>query len=121
MDGYDDPARTLELLRTLTACGLPDSAFALLHHFKKPETVARHRAYCEDLAEEGGRFSTNTNRLVQRRLELVLKLYQAGQFSSHSPELFESLARAALAEFPHDTRPLHEQYVENKRGAGNAD
>jgi hypothetical protein len=113
MSSHDNPARTLALLRELVAAGLSDAAFSILHHFKEPETIARHRSYCESLKDEGGRFRTNTNRLVQRRLELVLNLYQMGKFTCRAPTLFEHLAHSALLEYPHDTRSLEEQYEEN--------
>ena len=109
MTTNDNPARTLALLRELAAVGFSDSAFSTLHHFKAPETIARHRAYCEGLKEEGARFRTNTNKLVQRRLELVLAMYRAGGFKTQTSELFVHLAKAALLEFPHDNRPLQEQ------------
>ena len=120
MSSYDNPARTLALLRELVAVGFPDSAFSILHHFTEPETIARHRVYCEGLKEEGGRFRTNTNRLVQRQLELVLKLYQTGGFGRRTSALFEHLAHAALLEHPHDTRPLEQQYEENSRSSKRA-
>lgn len=119
MPNFDNPSRTLELLRELLTLGFPDSAFSVLHHFEKPITVASHLKYCEDLKEEDGRFRTNSNRLVQRRLELVLNAYIAGKFTSRTPAVFEYLARAALVEFPHDRRPLSEQYLDNQGTSNN--
>jgi hypothetical protein len=109
MPSYDNPARTLALLRELEGLGFPEAAFSLLHHFEKPATIASHRRYCEGLKEEDARFRTNTNRLVQRRLEIVLNLYRAGEFTNRAPALFEHLARAALIELPHEKRQLNEQ------------
>jgi len=114
MDGNDKPARTLELLDSLAALGFPeDSAFRIVHHFKVPATIAAHRKYCEDLQDEDGSFRTNTNRLVQRRLAMVLAMCQAGKLTNPLVAQFEHLAHIALLEFPHDRRPLHEQYLEN--------
>jgi len=107
--GHSDPSRTIELLAELEALGLDDSAFSILHHFAKPESIARHRQYCEMLQEEAASFRTYSNRLVQRRLTMVLAMYRAGAFTSHSPEVFRHLANAAMAEVPHDRRPLSEQ------------
>jgi hypothetical protein len=110
---YDEPTRTIELLNALASYGFPDSAFSKLHHFKQPERIASHRRYCEDLAEEGGRFRTNSNRLVQRRLELVLKIIQSSPITNREKATFDLLAQLARLEFPDDKRPLNEQADEN--------
>lgn len=109
MNDYSNPTRTLELLDELEALGIPDQAFSIIHHFEKPEKIATHRRYCEMLREEGASFRTNSNRLVQRRLELLLTLYKTGQFTVKSRALFECLANAVVLEIPHDRRPLFEQ------------
>jgi hypothetical protein len=120
MVGYDNPALTLELLDALDAMGFPDSAFRVIHHFKAPTTVAAHRRYCEDLVDEEGRFRTNTNRLVQRRLELISDMCRAGKLAKLSVEQFEYLAHVAVLEHLHDTRPLHLQFKENGGGKNGA-
>lgn len=112
MIAYADPARTIEFLTELQALGFDDAAFSVLHHFARPESIARHRQYCEMLQEEGAYFRTNSNRLVQRRLAMVLSMYKAGGFTSHSPEVFHHLASAVIAEVPHDRQPLSEQVRE---------
>lgn len=114
MDGYEKPATTLELLDRLVPLGFPDSAFCVLHHFKEPTTIAAHRRYCEGLVEEGATFRLNTNRLVQRRLELVLRMCEAGPLIKPTPTQFEHLAHVALIEFPHDLRPKMEQFLESE-------
>jgi hypothetical protein len=101
---YSTPSKTLELLAELEALGFDDSAFSVMHHFAKPVRIARHRGYCEMLQREGGAFRTNSNRLVQRRLAMVLAMYKAGNFASGSSEVFQHLAHAAVAEVPHDRR-----------------
>ena len=73
------------------------------------------------MKEEDERFRTNSNRLVQRRLELVLNAYRAGNFTNRTPAVFEHLARAALVELPHDRRPLPEQYLDNEGKSKNVD
>lgn len=109
MDEYADPARTLALLDELQALGFSDRAFAIIHHFRKPENIANHRRYCGMLLEEEAFFRRNTNRLVQRRLEMLLRLYKAGGFTVHAPELFELLASAVMLEVPHDRQALSNQ------------
>ncbi|TBR72120.1 MAG: hypothetical protein EPN64_18935 [Burkholderiaceae bacterium] len=109
MHDYTDPATTLRLLDDLQPLGFSDEAFALLHHFPVPERIASHRRYCEALWEEGARFRTQNNPLVQRRLEMVLAMYKAGDFKSSVPAVFEHLARATVLEVPHNRRPLSEQ------------
>jgi hypothetical protein len=109
MPDYSDPYRTLAVLRELESMGFGDDAFSLLHHFKEPETIANHRRYCDMLLEEKATFRTNSNRLVQRRLEMVLAMYKAGGFVDVAPEVFAHLARAAVVGLPHDRRPLSEQ------------
>ena len=109
MRDYSDPTETLRLLRELEAIGMPDAAFAILHHFEKPESISRHRHYCEMLCEEEAHFRTNSNRLVQQRLELLLSVYKAGHFTVRSTALFEHLAQAILLQVPHDRRSRSEQ------------
>jgi hypothetical protein len=120
LTNYQDPARTLDLLARLEAMGFTDQAFRAIHHFSQPTTIAAHKRYCEDLAEEKGTFGTNTNRLVQRRLEVILCMCQAAGIEQPSPAQFEHLAQVALLSYPHDKRPLGEQYAENARGDGSA-
>ena len=109
MPEYTNPSNTLALLDKLEALGLSDKAFSILHHFEKPERIASHRRYCETLREEGAHFRTPTNQLVQRRLSVLARIYEAGAFESRSSALFERLAEAILLELPHDRRPLAEQ------------
>ncbi|HWH83286.1 MAG TPA: hypothetical protein VNU71_13735 [Burkholderiaceae bacterium] len=109
MNDFADPAQTLRLLNELEGLGFADEAFATLHHFTKPERIANHRRYCEALVDEQATFQTSTNKLVQRRLVMVLAMYRAGQFASNDPGVFVCLAQAALLEVPHDRRPLAEQ------------
>jgi hypothetical protein len=109
MSDYSDPSRTLAFLQELESLGFRDDAFAVLHHFKEPETIANHRRYCEMLVEETSTFRTNSNRLVQRRLEMVLAMYKAAKFTSEASEVFVHLARATVVGLPHDGRPLSEQ------------
>lgn len=116
LDQYQDPAKTLGLLSRLERCGLSEEAFRMIHHFTQPTTIASHRRYCQDLAEEGGRFRTNTNRLVQRRLEMILGMCEGAGIKQASPEQFVHLAQVALLSYPHDRRPLGEQYAENSGG-----
>ncbi len=109
MHDHTDPATTLRLLDELQPFGFSDEAFALLHHFPDSEPIANHRRYCKALKEEGVRFRTKNNPLVQRRLEMVLAMFKAGGFRSAIPAVFEHLARATVLEVPHDRRPLSEQ------------
>lgn len=119
-DDYAAPAKTLVLLGSLAEMGLSESAFRLLHHFTSRTTIAAHRTYCEGLVEEGATFRTNTNRLVQRRLEMVLRMCEGGKLQHPTAAQFEHLAHVALLAVPHDQRPLHKQYVENNSGEGSA-
>lgn len=119
-DEYANPANTLALLRKLAEIGFPESAFRILHHFTSPTSISAHRGYCQSLVEEDGTFRTSSNRLVQRRLEMVLRMCEAGRLEHPSGSQFEHLAHVALLEFPHDRRPLNEQYAENSRTAGGA-
>jgi hypothetical protein len=98
---YDDPAVTLELLSELEGVGLTDEAFALMHHFEKPERIANHRSYCLMVQDEGGNFRTVTNRLVQRRLELILKILTLANIRNRTPSTFLALAELSISEFPH--------------------
>lgn len=100
MNQYTDPARTLHLLQQLEDLGMSDSAFSILHHFSKPESIARHRDYCQRLVDEGARFRTANNPRVQRRLEMVLAMYKAGGFASGHQGVFGHLAKAAALEVP---------------------
>jgi hypothetical protein len=109
MPEYTDPSNTLALLDKLEAMGFSDRAFSILHHFEKPEGIASHRRYCETLREEGAHFRTPTNQLVQKRLSILARIYEAGPFESKSSAVFERLAEAILLEVPHDRRPLAEQ------------
>jgi len=109
MNNYSDPSRTLALLDELQTLGLSDTAFSIIHHFQKPETIASHRHYCEMLCEEGSLFRTINNPLVQRRLEMLLAMYKAGGFKGLYPVVWEHLAQAAALELPPDKRPLSEQ------------
>jgi hypothetical protein len=109
MAEFSDPVRTLKLLNELEGLGFGDEAFALLHHFATPERIASHRRYCEMLSDKGALFRTNSNRLVQQRLTMVLAMYEAGLFTSGRPGVFRHLAEAALLEVPLDRRPLSEQ------------
>jgi len=119
-DEYANPAKTLALLQKLTEMGFPESAFRILHHFTSPTTIAAHQAYCGALVEEGGTFRTSSNRLVQRRLEMVLRMCEAVALNHPTGSQFDHLAEVALLELPHDRRPLNEQYAENSRTAGGA-
>ena len=109
MTDYTDPARTLALLNELEGVGMSNDAFSILHHFQSPETIQSHTSYCRLLSEEGSRFRTRSNPLVQRRLEMVLAMYRAGGFKETTSALFEHLAHAAVLEVPFDRRPLAEQ------------
>lgn len=119
-DEFAQPAKTLTLLQKLSEMGFSDSAFCILHHFTSPTTIASHRAYCEGLVREGGTFRTSSNRLVQRRLEMVLRMCKAAGIERPTGSQFEHLAHVALLELPHDRRRLNEQYAENTKGAGGA-
>lgn len=119
-DEYADPEKTLALLRKLAEMAFPDSAFRILHHFTSSTTIAAHRGYCEGLVEEGGTFRTSSNRLVQRRLEMVVRMCDAGGLEHPSASQFEHLAHVALLAFPHDRRTLNEQYAENTGRTGGA-
>ena len=106
MPEYTDPSNTLVLLDQLENLGFSDRAFSILHHFERPQKIATHRSYCETLREEGGHFRTPTNQLVQKRLGILARIYEAGAFESKSSAIFERLAEAILLEIPHDRRPL---------------
>jgi hypothetical protein len=98
---FDDPAVTLELLSELEGLGLTDDAFAVMHHFEKPERIASHRNYCMMIKEEGGNFRTATNRLLQRRLELVLKILTLTDIKNRNPRTFLTLSELSILEHPH--------------------
>ena len=94
------PQRTLDLLDELEALGFDDSAFAKLHHFRLmgvSDTIQKHRDYCKT---QNNLRSNDSNEEVQRRLQMVLKAYKAGGFSSCRPEVFMALAEAAFVELP---------------------
>jgi hypothetical protein len=84
-----DPEETIRLLDVLEGLGFTDEAFRLLHHFRlagRKATIERHRRYCEShetFAVDGN------NELVQLRLKLVLRAYQAGGFNSRKTEVFD--------------------------------
>lgn len=98
---FDNPQFTLELLTELEGMGLTDEAFAIMHHFEKPERIVNHRKYCLILHEEGSSFRTITNRLVQRRLDLVLRILTQVSIKSRSSQTFIALAELSTSEFPH--------------------
>ena len=98
---FDDPAVTLELLAEIESMGLTDEAFAVMHHFEKPERNASHRQYCLMVHEEQANFRTATNRLVQRRLELILKILTYANIKNRDAHTFLVLAELAVSEFPH--------------------
>jgi hypothetical protein len=102
MRAFSNPAESLRLLAELDKLAFPDSAFAILHHFEKPQKVSTHRAYCRKLIGENGEFRTDTNRLVQKRLALMLRICEAAKFRNRSPAVFELLARVVLLEIPHE-------------------
>lgn len=95
-----NPAITLTLLDDLERLGFDDQAFARLHHWRavgKDETIRAFRAYCEkhdDFQADGN------NARVAQRLELVLKAYTQGGFTSSRREVFITLAEAAWLEVP---------------------
>ena len=98
--------RTLDLLDQLVKQGFSDEAFGRLHHFratrKTNETIQKHRTYLEDKAKENLQKSVGgNNEKVQQRLELVLKSYEAGGFSSGRGETFSHLAEKAWTAIPH--------------------
>jgi hypothetical protein len=95
-----DPKRSIELLRSLRELGFTDAAFSRLHHRRlqgQSVTIDRHINYCEDI---GNFHNDGENALVQRRLEIVLKVYQAGGFKRAREEIFTALADAAFYELP---------------------
>ena len=85
---------TIALLDELVALGLTDELFRLLHHFRK-ETIARHRAYCEKIAEFR---PDSTNERVQRRLRIILDGLKSDPMKS-----FLELIKAACAAIPFKT------------------
>jgi hypothetical protein len=102
----DNPRDTVILLDTLTDRGFGDAAFSRLHHRRckgEEESISSHRSYCLALAEKGGRFTSETNKLVQQRLKLVLENHKRDPSQD-----FVSLAEAAWAAIPHPpgARPL---------------
>lgn len=100
MEQHSNPNNTLILLDTLVRLGMTDAAFSRLHHFGGNATIAKHRAYCDRLVSTGGIFRTNSNRLVQGRLELIHTLVMAGAFTNLTIELFEKLADISIIEYP---------------------
>ena len=111
-EDFADPAKSLELLDALEASGFDDKAFSVIHYHKEPMTIEAHRRYCSMLSEDGDEFKTINNRLVQRRLTMILTMYRSAGFRSGKDSIFVFLAKAALTELPHDTRPLSEQYAQ---------
>jgi|SRR5690606_29259489 len=103
---FDNPEFTLELLSELEAIGLTDEAFAVIHHFEKPESIASHRKYCSMLHEEGANFRTGNNRLVQQRLYLMLKVLNLANINNRSHQMLVSLAKLSIIEFPHAGKAL---------------
>lgn len=100
------PAHTLKLLDDLARLGFDDRAFARLHHWRatgKEETIQSFRTYCEK--HEVFQADGNNDR-VTKRLELVLRAYTQGGFSSAKVEVFIALAEAAWLEVPPVTREL---------------
>lgn len=99
------PQRTLDLLDQLQALGFDDEAFAKLHHYRLKgvkDTIQKHREYCKT---QTNLRTNDSNEEVQRRLEMVLKAYSAGGFSSRRPEVFAALADAAFSELPPQRYP----------------
>lgn len=111
LEDHSNPSKTIALLDELLKYGLTDSAFSRLHHFKVPEKISSHRKYCILLVEEEGTFRTNSNRLVQKRLDLVLRLFKAGKFKSSTSQIFEKLAEISMIEYPNERRPLADQHT----------
>ena len=109
---FADPLKSLELLDALGASGFNDQAFAVIHHHKVPMTIEAHRRYCAMLSEDGDIFKTTNNRLIQKRLEMILTMYRSAGFTGEQNSVFIHLANAALAEVPHDLRPIAEQHAE---------
>jgi len=103
---FDNPEITLELLSELEAIGLTDEAFAVMHHFEKPESIASHRNYCSMLHEESANFRTGTNRLVQQRLYLMLRVLNLANIKNRSHQMLVSLAKLSTIEFPHAGKAL---------------
>lgn len=95
----EHPQQTVELLDKLVSLGFNDAAFWRIHHWRedgKCESIKHHADYCRGKSY----FKTDTNRLVQRRLKLILDAYQKGGFTSRRQEVFSYLAEAAYAELP---------------------
>ncbi len=109
---YSNPAKTITLLDALTISGFTDSAFAIIHHHNPAQSIADHRKYCALVDEGGDFFRTSNNRLIQRRLEMITTMYRSAGFASGDESIFINLAKAALIEVPHDTRPVSEQVAQ---------
>lgn len=98
---YSSPGRTLQLLSRLERLGFSDRAFGILHP-EKPQSIAAHRRYCEQLRQRNGRFRARSHELLQQRLELLLHFYEAGGFTARSSMIFEHLAIAVHLGAPHE-------------------
>ena len=120
MRNNTEPSRTLALLDQLEQAGFDDTSFSVIHHHKEPQTISEHRRYCSMLVEDGGLFRTINNQLVQMRLELILTMYRSAGFCTGNPGVFLNLAKAALAEIPHDHRPISEQMADHVGRSGGA-
>jgi hypothetical protein len=95
-----DPKRTIELLGILGELGFTDAALSRLHHRRLQDqsvTIARQINYCLGI---GSFRDDGQNALVQQRLEMVLKAYQAGGFKSTKEEVFKALAEATFYDLP---------------------
>ncbi len=96
-----DPKRSAYLLKRLEHAGFTDDEFQLIHHLTKPKpTIHEHIRYCTERVDD---FQSNdsTNALVQKRLEIVFKAFEAGEFRKPArPGVFEALAAAAECEIP---------------------
>ena len=94
------PQRTLDILEELQSLGFNDEAFWRLHHFRlknRKDTIQQHADY---VRKQTTLRDNDSNEEVQRRLELVLKAYRLGGFSSGRQAVFAELADAAFYEIP---------------------
>jgi hypothetical protein len=95
-----NPKKSLDLLQRLSEIGFTDEAFARLHHFRLKDRKASIAEHLHYLAKTTTFQDDGENERVQRRLELVLKAYQAGGFVSGDAGVFAALADAAFSELP---------------------